>query len=313
MARPLRIAYPGAIYHVINRGHRRDRIFTCDDDRREFLRRLLLAVRKYRLILHGWCLMPNHFHLLLETPDANLSRAMHTFQSSYANWFRIKYRLVGSVFQGRYKAVLIENTEYLLTLLCYINLNPVRAKIVERPEKFPWSSHRIYLGAATDEMTTTARVLAEAGGVENLLDIMRDQEIEPEQVYGKYSIVGGEEFYYEMKEKLDTGKLPDRQAVPDVRGLTAVKPEAIAKAVCAVTGTTEDELHQKRSRSVARKLYFHLLKHDTALMAKEIAVMAGMSAVGFSSLMSQFECLLLDDKRLRKLCGDIRKKYHVKL
>ncbi len=309
MARPLRIAYPGAIYHVINRGHRRDPIFTCDDDRREFLRRLLLAVRKYRLILHGWCLMPNHFHLLLETPDANLSRAMHTFQSSYANWFRIKYRLVGSVFQSRYKAVLVENTEYLLMLTAYIHLNPVRAKIVERPEKFAWSSHRIYLGAATDEMTTTARVLAEAGGVENLIDIMWDQELEPEQVYGKYSIVGGEDFFYEMKEKLDTGKLPDRQAVPDVRGLTAVKPEAIAAAVCAVTGATKEDLHRKRSRSGARKLYFHLLKHDTALMAKEIAAMVGMSAVGFSGIMSKFEEELRGDKRLLKQCKLIRERY----
>ncbi len=309
MARPLRIAYPGAIYHVINRGHRRDPIFTCDDDRREFLRRLLLAVRKYRLILHGWCLMPNHFHLLLETPDANLSRAMHTFQSSYANWFRIKYRLVGSVFQGRYKAVLVENTEYLLMLTAYIHLNPVRAKIVDRPEKFAWSSHRIYIGTATDEMTTTARVLAEAGGVENLIDIMWDQELEPEQVYGKYSIVGGEDFFYEMKEKLDTGKLPDRQAVPDVRGLTAVKPEAIAAAVCAVTGATKDELHHSRSRAVARKIFFYLLKHDTTMMIKEIATIAGMSRVGMSGVLSKFEKVLAADRRLRQVIEKVRQSY----
>jgi len=309
MARPLRIAYPDAVYHVINRGNRRDPIFTCDDDRREFLRRLQLAVRKHRLVLHGWCLMPNHYHLLIETPGANISRAMHDFQSSYANWFRIKYRRVGSVFQSRYKAVLVENTEYLLTALAYIHLNPVRAGIAEAPEKFAWSSHRIYTGKAKDEMTTTARVLTEAGGIENLLDIVRHQDIEPEQVYGKYSIVGGEEFFCEMREKLTAKKLPDRQAVPDVRGLTAVKPEVIAAAVCAAMQVPPTELRHKRSRSTARKIYLYLLKHDTTLMAKEIAAMSGMSAVGFSGVMSRFEEKLRGDKRLSKQCATIRKRY----
>jgi len=308
-ARPLRITYPHALYHVINRGHRRDAIFTCDDDRREFLHRLQLAVRKYRLILHGWCLMPNHYHLLIETPAANISRAMHAFQSSYANWFRIKHHLVGSVFQSRYKAVLIENTEYLITALAYIHLNPVRAGLVERPEQYPWSSHRIYLGKVTDEMTTTGRVLTEAGGIENLHEIMRYQEIEPEQVYGKYSIVGGEEFFCEMRERLAKKKLPDRQSVPDVRGITAVNPETIAKAVCGVMKVSPEELLHKRSRSTARKVYLYLLKHDTALMVRKIAVMARVSRVGLSSILSKFEKVLATDKKLTRIIEKVRDAY----
>ena len=94
-----------------------------------------------------------------------------------------------------------------------------------------------------------------------------------------------------------------------MRGLTAVKPEVIATAVCAVTGATEAELHRKRTRSVARKLYLYLLKHDTTLMAKEIAAMAGMSAVGFSSIMSKFEQDLRNNKLLSKQCAAIRTRY----
>ena len=112
MARQLRIEYEHAFYHVISRGERRENIFTCPEDKDKFLKKLAETVEKYKLFLHAYVLMDNHFHLLLETPQANLSKAMHHLNTSYANWFRFKYRLVGSVFQGRFKAILVEKDSY---------------------------------------------------------------------------------------------------------------------------------------------------------------------------------------------------------
>ncbi len=134
MTRPLRISYPGAIYHIINRGSRRERIFRRRNDRLEFLSKIQSACEKYNAMVHAYCLMDNHYHLLIETLEGDISSIMQKVQSGYANWFRAKYKQIGPLFQGRYKSVLVENHAYLITLSCYIHLNPVRAKMVENPK-----------------------------------------------------------------------------------------------------------------------------------------------------------------------------------
>ena len=136
MARPLRIEYPGAFYHILARGQRKDSIFYSDKDRKVFLHRLKETAQKYHIRIHAYVLMKNHYHLLMETPHGNLAKAMHYFNSNYTNWFRVKHSLVGSIFQGRYKSILIEKDAYLLELSAYIHLNPVRAEISKKPEDF---------------------------------------------------------------------------------------------------------------------------------------------------------------------------------
>jgi len=111
MSRPLRITYPGAIYHIINRGSRRDKIFRRIGDRIEFLERLQASLEKSNGVLFGYCLMDNHFHLLIQTLEPNISNIMQTLQGGYANWFRFKHRLVGPLFQSRFKSVLVEIPE----------------------------------------------------------------------------------------------------------------------------------------------------------------------------------------------------------
>ena len=144
MARPIRIEYEHAFYHVVSRAHRRENIFRRDLDRKKFLEKLEQTVERHRLKIQVYVLMSNHYHLLIETPDANLSKAMHDLNASYANWYRSEYNLIGSIFQGRYKAILVEKDEYILVLSAYIHLNPVRAGIVKDPEAYLWSSFRCY-------------------------------------------------------------------------------------------------------------------------------------------------------------------------
>ncbi len=151
MARLCRIEYPGAFYHVTNRGNRRQPLFESDEDRLYFLNGLREAHRRFRLIVHVYSLMENHYHLFLETPWGNLSRIMHFVDLRYSTYVNLKYALDGHTFQGRFAAILVQAEEYAREVAPYIHLNPVRARITERPEDYTWSNYREYLGLASPE------------------------------------------------------------------------------------------------------------------------------------------------------------------
>jgi len=145
MARPLRIVFEGAFYHITARGNERRKIFLSHRDYEKFLSYLMDALQKYGVILHVFVLMPNHYHLLIETPKPNLSAFMHCLNSAYTTYFNLKRGRSGHLFQGRYKSLVIDRDRYLLELSRYIHLNPVRAGIVERPEGYTYSSYRAYI------------------------------------------------------------------------------------------------------------------------------------------------------------------------
>jgi REP-associated tyrosine transposase len=142
MARPLRIEYPGAIYHITSRGNARERIFLEDADRRIFLDVFGAVVEKYNWLCHAYCLMDNHYHVLIETPDPNLSLGMRQLNGVYTQSFNRRHSRVGHVFQGRYKSILVQKDEHLLELCRYIVLNPVRAGMVNQPKEWGWSSYK---------------------------------------------------------------------------------------------------------------------------------------------------------------------------
>lgn len=146
MARPLRIEFPGAIYHVTSRGNARRKVFLDDADREGFLATLAWVVERFKWICHAYCLMDNHFHLIIETPEGNLSRGMRQLNGVYTQAFNRRHRKVGHLFQGRFKSILVERDSYLLELARYVVLNPVRAKMVKTPEAYGWSSYRPTLG-----------------------------------------------------------------------------------------------------------------------------------------------------------------------
>lgn len=145
MARPLRITYPDAYYHITSRGNEQRDIFKSQNDREKFLIYLESATERYGAVIHAYCLMSNHFHLLLETPRANLSEIMRHIVGAYTTYFNIKRKRAGHLFQGRYKAILVEADEYAAELSRYIHLNPVRAGIVALPEEYKWSSYQSYI------------------------------------------------------------------------------------------------------------------------------------------------------------------------
>ena len=146
MARPLRIEYPGALYHITSRGNGGQKIFRSDKDRVYFLKLLATLTDRFHWLCHACCLMDNHYHLVIETPEGNLSRGMRQLNGMYTQKYNWKYHKTGHVFQGRYKAIIVDKDSYLLELCRYVALNPVRAHVVEKPEDFRWSSYRATAG-----------------------------------------------------------------------------------------------------------------------------------------------------------------------
>lgn len=141
MARPLRVEYDGAVYHVTSRGNARKPIYKDDKDRITFLDILHQVNKRYNWLCHAYCLMKNHYHLILETPDGNLSQGMRQLNGVYTQAFNKKHGRVGHVYQGRYKAILIQKESHLLEVCRYVVLNPVRAKLLEKPAEWRWSSY----------------------------------------------------------------------------------------------------------------------------------------------------------------------------
>lgn len=149
MARPLRIEYAGALYHVTSRGDRREDIYLDDEDRLDWLDVLALTCQRFNWVVHAYCQMTNHYHLLVETIDGNLSKGMRQLNGVYTQHFNHRHSQIGHLFQGRYKAILVQKDSYLLELSRYVVLNPIRARMVKNLDQWTWSSYPAIIGVTT--------------------------------------------------------------------------------------------------------------------------------------------------------------------
>lgn len=219
MARALRIECPGAFYHVLNRGQRREAMVQDDQDRERFLSDIGRAAGLFGTSIHAYCLMTNHFHLIVETPEGNLSQAMHWLHASYSGHYNRRHHCSGHVFQGRFKAILIDAGTYLEALSRYVHRNPVRAGIISRPWDYSWSSCRYFVKAVkAPAWLEVSRILggfahrratAQRRYADNLSQ--PDEESPWGEVVGR-SILGSEGFVRWVRNSL----LPGRESVSDV-------------------------------------------------------------------------------------------------
>lgn len=224
MARPLRIEFAGAVYHVTSRGNARADIFEADSDRETFLRIFGLVVKRFNWLCHAYCLMNNHYHLLIETVEGNLSAGMRQLNGVYTQAFNRAHRRDGHVFKGRFAAILVEKESHLLELCRYVVLNPVRAGMVERPEQYRWSSYLPTLGkAAKPALLTTGWLLGNFSNTpveshRRYRQFVTAGMHDSESPWGKLSgqiLLGTEEFVQKAKEflggKVDIPEIPRRQ------------------------------------------------------------------------------------------------------
>ena len=216
MARPLRIEYPGAVYHVTARGNAQQEIYKDDADRDAFLDVLTLTIKKYNWFCHAYCLMDNHYHLLLETPDPNLSLGMRQLNGVFTQRFNRQHSRVGHLFQGRFKSILVEKETHLLELCRYIVLNPVAARMVVHPLEYAWSSYRFTSRSIKQpELLYSDWLLAQFSSKKKIArKLYRDFVLEGmnspiekpwKKIVGQI-ILGSENFVCEMQEFLDEKK-----------------------------------------------------------------------------------------------------------
>lgn len=222
MARPLRLEFPGALYHVISRGIEKRKIFISKEDKEDLLYLIERTHKRHNIFLHSYCIMSNHYHLLMETPDGNLARAMHSLNASYAQRFNKRHERCGPVFQGRYKALLAEKENYLLTLARYIVLNPVVAMIVDHPAGYKWSSYLDTLGERksplfleTDTILSLFSKNLEQARFEYRGFIERNPYKNEEEDLEKGPILGGGEFKKRSKQlirlKKEVKEIPKKE------------------------------------------------------------------------------------------------------
>lgn len=211
MARKPRIEIAGGLYHIISRGNNRKRIFQSHDDHLKFLRLLERQKSKLPFYLYAYCLMPNHVHLLAEMQDDPLSRVMHGLLTAYSQYHNRKYRKVGHLFQGRYKAILCQSDRYLAELVRYIHLNPVRAKMVSRPEEYEYSGHRAYLGQDRSGLVDVEPVLRHFGAKKQravelykqfVNAALRQQSQQEYYLAAEGRMLGDEEFLDQVKHRI---------------------------------------------------------------------------------------------------------------
>ncbi|MBI4708335.1 MAG: transposase [Candidatus Omnitrophica bacterium] len=199
MARPLRIEFEGAVYHVTSRGNRRKPIFKDESDQGSFLATLEGVNKRYNWLCHAYCLMNNHYHLIVETLEGNLSKGMRQLNGVYTQMFNKRHKKTGHIFEGRYNAILIQIESHLLEACRYVVLNPVRAKIVQKPEDWQWSSYRGTVGLdKPHSCLTTEWILGQYSG----------RKKQAEEKYREFveAGIGGETIWKELKGQCILGR-----------------------------------------------------------------------------------------------------------
>jgi REP element-mobilizing transposase RayT len=317
MARPLRIEYEGAVYHVTARGSERGKIFFSKKDYEKFKEYLAEAREKYGFILHSYVLMTNHYHLLIETPEKNLSRIMHHINSSYTTYTNIKRKRSGHLFQGRYKSIVVDKDNYLLELSRYLHLNPVRANMTQRPEEYPFSSYRTMVSDTGEKLVSTDTI---HGMVANNTKDARDryrafvesalsEELESPvgKVYGGI-ILGGEGFIKAVLNKLEDDRLASEE-ISNRKALRATTSNGeIVTALCDHFGISREEITGK-TWSEGRDTGIYLMKKYSGSSNKEIGgLFGGMSYSAVTKAFQRFKKELEDNRVLRNKLRELEKK-----
>jgi REP element-mobilizing transposase RayT len=266
-----RLEIEGGLYHIISRGNYRQRIFSSRDDYLTFL--LLLERQKAKLpfYLYAYCLMPNHFHLLIERRDDSISRVMQRLLTAYSQYYHRKHQKSGHLLQGRYKAILCQTDRYLAELVRYIHLNPVRAKMARYPEDFEHSSHRAYLGLDPESLVDAEPVLRHFGASKKMARerftffVRAAMKVGHQKEFYRVEegrILGSEDFVTDTKKRV--GEIPRGARPQTVKRQSQVDPNALIKALTDLTHLKRDDIcSANKTRSI--------------VLAKEAMIVIGRS------------------------------------
>jgi len=303
MARPYRLQLENCIYHITSRGDGRKKIFISRYDFQKFLEYIKLAKEKYKFYLYAYVLMSNHYHLLLETSQPNLSRTMQYINTSYTVYYNTKRRRSGHVFQGRYKSIVVDGDAYLLELSRYIHLNPVRAKIVNEPAKYKWSSYMGYIKTKGDRYIDKERmrnyidmnaakyrefVLSGIGGGKNPFS-------------GTYAgfLLGKTKFIKERLKDLKNqveGEIAYKRVIKSSTDI-----ESIVRVVADKYKNSPEDIYKAKNKPLlSKKIVLFLAKRLTGLTNREIGGYFGIGHSAVSKAAMDMERLIRENKRISK-------------
>ncbi len=284
MSRPLRLEFPGALWHVTNRGNERKSIFRDDEDRRARLRLLGRTARIFGWRVHSWVFMGNHDHFVAETPEPNLARGMRQLNGITTQAFNRRHGRVGHLFQGRYKAILVQKERHFLELVRYVVLNPVRAKLCAAPGDWRWSSYRATAGLEpAPEWFERETTLARFGTIENRAEVFARYRRFVDEGMGQEAnlwtelkgqvFLGDENFLLEMEALIERDdalrrapEIARSQRFPARRSV-----EAIAAEVAAVHGIEPDQLRSRQRRFVPARRALALQAREATVSLRDIA------------------------------------------
>ena len=309
MARPLRIIYPGAFYHITSRGNEKKQIFKSLADREKFLFYLESATRRYDAIIHVYCLMDNHYHLLLETPSGNLSQIMRHINGAYTTYFNNKRQRAGHLLQGRFKAILVDMDEYSKELSRYIHLNPIRAKIVDKLQDYRWSSYLDYIGDRNPPAWLQRDFILGYFGNRPRIAQKNYREFINARLGKKYksplnevigsTVLGSADFVKEIKKRFIEGKKANRD-LPALRALST-KPtiEDITKEVKSAFNQQPDQV---------KNVSLYLCHRHTASSLKQIGRHFNIGESAVSQASRRMGMKIKRDKKLEKRIKRVEKR-----
>ena len=314
MARAYRLQAEDCFYHVTGRGNDRKQIYASDYDYRKFLEYVLTAKKRFDFYLYAYVLMPNHYHLLIKTRHANLSKIMHNINSSYTTYYNIKHNKTGHLFQGRYKSIVVDADSYFSTLTKYIHLNPVKAKMVESPEEYTWSSYKGYIehrGGSYIDKDQVDKVLGIKAKEyrQFVMDGIGKKEENPlKDVYGGF-ILGNASF---IKDKLSA--LKEQVGNKDISHKRALRKYASAEDINDLMkreyGKSFAELIKKRTRGIKdKKIAIYLLRRLAGLSNAEIGGLLGMNFSAVSKSALDIERAMANSKILQKEVNSLISKF----
>jgi len=288
MARKLRVQYPDAVYHVLNRGDRRERIFCDDHDRQRFLDTLGEACAKTGWQVHAYCLMANHFHVIVETPKPNLVAGMKWLLGTYTGRFNRRHKLFGHLFSGRYKALIVDDTTpgYLRTLGEYVHLNPVRAKLLlpDAPlRSFRWSSFPLYLQAPSrrpgwlrvDRLLGEAGIPKDSAAGRRQFELRLEERRQQEDPAGAWKPIrrgwywGDKTFRRELLERMQ-GQWGEHHSGAERQESDEQKAECIIQTGLAKAGWREEDLPRRRKSDPLKLRWAAQLRRETPMTLKWI-------------------------------------------
>ncbi|MCD6311544.1 MAG: transposase [Elusimicrobia bacterium] len=283
MARQIRIEFEGGVYHITARGNERKTIFLCPDDRSHFLSVLNKSAIRYGIIIYAYSLMGNHYHLVIETPLGNLIKFMHSLNSVYTGYFNRIHKRVGHLFQGRYKSIIVDKDSYLLAVVRYTHLNPVKAGIIAKPEEYQWSSYGEYIGTQKKGLTATDFILSQFGNDKKTAvgyfkkfhyeAISKEDQLFEKTVSGIF--LGSERFIEKMKGQIKSSSLT-REIVNKRRLSDVYKRKYIMDLITRHYKVAETELIKRGSKlQDAQKAAVYFLRKYTGMKVKEVSRYSG--------------------------------------